>query len=305
MLVWILIVTMISVTAFVHPIPIPDRYPFVLQVEKIIYEFQADDFALPSPKEDDWPYSEENFRRLDNSNDAIFYESPRFVLHIEERTIQSLTSFYRNELTTLSKRRRNGHKLDLLDLCSSWVSHLPNDEIDSVSLGRVVGIGMNEKEISANKQLNEYYVQDLNENPSLHRFQDNSFDVVCITVSVDYLTKPKQVFQEIYRILRPAGIALISFSNRCFASKAIAMWLEADDIGRMTIVASYFHYSSVMPWQSIVALDLSPPRLTPPERPKIEDILTDPTKGWAWMSTVAAVNKANAADPLFVVKAIK
>ena len=57
-----------------------------------------------------------------------------------------------------------------------------------------------------------------------------------------------------YRILKPGGIALMSFSNRCFPTKAIAMWLQADDIGRLTIVASYFHYSAI--WSSIEAFDL-------------------------------------------------
>jgi SAM-dependent methyltransferase len=303
---WIFIlITMISATAFVHTIPlIHGRYKFSLLTQKTIYEFQTEDFAP------DWPYAEENFRRLDNSNDAMFYQSSRFVLHMEERTIQSLTKFYRKELTAL--QRMNGRKLDVLDLCSSWVSHLPtNDNAgdnDNLSYGRIVGIGMNEEELLANSQLNEYYVHDLNQNPSLPYFEDHSMDVVCIVASVDYLTKPRQLFQEIYRILRPNGIAIISFSNRCFASKAIAMWLETDDIGRITIVASYFHYSSYTTesmWKSIVALDLSPPRLRPPVRPNLQDILTDPTQGWAWMNTVAAVNKANAADPLLVVKAVK
>ena len=82
---------------------------------------------------------------------------------------------------------------------------------------------MNQKELEANKQLNDFVVQDLNENPILSQFEDNSFDVICNVVSVDYLTKPLEIFKEMHRILRPGGISLMSFSNRCFPTKAIAM----------------------------------------------------------------------------------
>merc|ERR1712216_346876 len=122
----------------------------------------------------------------------------------------------------------------------------------------------NERELAANKQLNDFVVQDLNENPSLSQFEDNSFDVICNVVSVDYLTKPLEMFQEMHRILRPGGISLMSFSNRCFPTKAIAMWLQADDIGRLTIVGSYYHYSAK--WASIEALDIKEMQQTP-ERP--------------------------------------
>eukprot|EP00957_Ditylum_brightwellii_P174633 13297194-Ditylum_brightwellii.AAC.1 len=118
--------------------------------------------------------------------------------------------------------------VDVLDLCSSWISHLPND---GVSLGRVVGVGMNEAELKANQQLTEYYTQDLNKQPDLSQFDDESFDVVCNVVSVDYLTQPLDIFKEVHRVLRPGGVSLVSFSNRCFPTKAVAMWLQADDIG--------------------------------------------------------------------------
>lgn len=91
---------------------------------------------------------------------------------------------------------------------------------------------MNEKELEANKALTEYHCQDLNRNPTLSQFEDESFDFVCNVVSVDYLTNPLEVFKETHRVLRKDGRALISFSNRLFATKAVAMWLQADDIGK-------------------------------------------------------------------------
>jgi SAM-dependent methyltransferase len=270
-----------------------------LEAQKSICTFDKDDFALATGE---WPYTEADMTRLDSSDDSRFYDAPRFVTHIDDRAIESLTNFYREELAALALRKKDGN-IDVLDLCSSWISHLPDINADVIPFGRVVGVGMNEQELAANEQLTEYYVQDMNVDPSLSRFEDNSFDVICNVVSVDYLTQPREIFQEMHRILRPGGIALMSFSNRCFATKAVNMWLQADDIGRMTIVASYFHYTA--PWASIEAVDIIPAKMNAPERPNVSDIFANPAKGWAWMSTVGAVNKANSGDPMFVVKAEK
>jgi len=290
---------------------------------KQICEFEAGDFPLPTGE---WAYDEADLRRLDESDDNRFYDVPRFVTHIDDAAIEALTNFYRQEMTNLvamkkRKSKKNGGgggnddaKIDVLDLCSSWISHLP----DGIPYGRVVGIGMNRDELAANTQLTEFRVQDLNQNPYLRSeessssssssssslsFDDSSFDVVCNVVSVDYLTKPREIFQETHRLLRPGGMALISFSNRCFPTKAVSMWLQADDIGRMSIVGSYFHYTAK--WKSIEALNLKPPIRDIPERPSFQDMFQNPAKGFAWMNTAAAVQKANSGDPMFAVKAVK
>eukprot|EP00978_Attheya_sp_CCMP212_P034687 scaffold146669_cov47-Attheya_sp.AAC.1 len=266
-----------------------------------ICTFDASDFALPTGE---WPYSKADLNRVDNSDDGFFYDAPRFVTHIDEGAIQRLTDFYKEELTAaaIQKKAKKGDEtsLDVLDLCSSWISHFPTD--DSIPFGRVIGVGMNEEELAENKQLTEYYAQDLNKNPQMARFKDNSFDVVCNVVSVDYLTSPLEVFQEMHRILRPGGRALISFSNRCFPTKAIAMWLQADDIGRLTIVGSYFHYSAE--WISIEALSTKDAIQTP-KRPSVQEIMANPSAAFAWASTAAAVAKSNSGDPMFIVKGTK
>jgi len=273
---------------------------FSKSTAKSICFFDDSDFA---GQVGDWPYQASDLNRLDNSADDQFYAEPRFVTHIDEGAIASLTSFYENELQQLQKQQ-DGAPLDILDLCSSWISHFPQTNNDNdLQYGRVVGLGMNEKELAANSQLTEFVVQDLNDNPSLSQFEDNSFDVICNVVSVDYLTQPRAMFQEMHRILKPGGVALMSFSNRCFPTKAVAMWLQADDIGRLTIVASYFHYAAT--WKTIEALDLKGDPLPTPKRPKASDILSNPAVGWAWMNSAAAVAKQNQGDPMFVVKAIK
>lgn len=257
---------------------------------KSICTFDESDFA---GKMGDWPYSTADLNRIDNTEDSNFYDAPRFVTHIDDAAISALTKYYQEEFSAL-----NLEKVDILDLCSSWISHLPKE----IQYGNVVGVGMNEEELKANEQLTEYYVQDMNQKPTLEQFEDNSFDVICNVVSVDYLTKPLEIFQEMHRILRPNGIALMSFSNRCFPTKAIAMWLQADDIGRLTIVGSYYHYAAN--WDSIEALDLKD-RLEAPKRPSTQEIFANPALGLAWMNAAGEVAKNNAGDPMFVVKGVK
>ncbi|KAL9183609.1 hypothetical protein ACHAXT_004465 [Thalassiosira profunda] len=258
---------------------------------KSICSFDESDFA---GKQGDWPYTAADLNRIDNTADDVFYYQPRFVTHIDDAAISSLTKFYAQEFASIDKE-----SLDVLDLCSSWISHLPEE---GVTYGKVWGVGMNERELSANKQLTDFVVQDLNDNPIMSQFEDNSFDVICNVVSVDYLTKPLEIFQEMHRILRPGGRCLMSFSNRCFPTKAIAMWLQADDIGRLTIVGSYYHYSAQ--WASIEALDIKDMQSTP-ERPSAGDIMKNPSLGLAWMTAASAVAKNNQGDPMFVVKGVK
>eukprot|EP00980_Cylindrotheca_fusiformis_P007310 scaffold1525_cov142-Cylindrotheca_fusiformis.AAC.110 len=257
---------------------------------KSICTFEETDFA---GRQGEWPYVASDLNRLDNSDDSAFYDSPRFVTHIDDSAISALTDFYDQEISALGLESP-----DVLDLCSSWISHLP----DTVKYGKVVGVGMNKQELEANKQLTNYYLQNLNQQPRLAQFEDNSFDVICNVVSVDYLTKPLEIFQEMHRILRPNGISLMSFSNRCFPTKAIAMWLQADDIGRLTIVASYYHYSAE--WKSIEAFDLKDTQKAP-QRPSAKEMMKNPALGFAWMSAAGAVAKSNSGDPMFVVKGVK
>merc|ERR1712194_577631 len=96
----------------------------------------------------------------------------------------------------------------------------------------------------------------------------------CNVVSVDYLTKPLEIFREMHRVLRPGGISIMSFSNRCFPTKAIAMWLQADDIGRLTIVASYYHYAAK--WENIEAFNMKETQAVP-ERPSAGDLFKTPS----------------------------
>mmetsp|Transcript_13015 Transcript_13015/g.40075 ORF Transcript_13015/g.40075 Transcript_13015/m.40075 type:complete len:268 (+) Transcript_13015:90-893(+) len=178
----------------------------------------------------EWPFSPRDFDRTDESSDTYFYNSPRLVYHIDDKCIAALTNYYAKVLP---------QDADLLDICSSWVSHLPS----SFKGKRISGLGMNEAELKRNDRLTDYAVKDLNADPKLP-YEDNSFDVVTNVVSVDYLAKPLEVFKEVRRVLRPGGLAIMSFSNRCFPTKAINIWLSTNDFEHMFIVGCYFHYAT-------------------------------------------------------------
>ncbi len=164
--------------------------------------------------------------KLDGSDDTLFYDYPRFVTHVDEGFIQQLTDLYRDRLKPQTR---------ILDLMSSWISHLPDD----VEFEHIEGHGLNAEELARNPRLNHYFTQDLNQNQSL-LLADQSFDAVLIAVSVQYLQHPEAVFAEIHRLLKPGGQAIISFSNRMFFQKAIQAWRDGSERDRVELVKRYF-----------------------------------------------------------------
>ncbi|WP_338038803.1 class I SAM-dependent methyltransferase [Neosynechococcus sphagnicola] len=164
--------------------------------------------------------------KLDDTDDALFYQSPRFVTHVDDGFIQQLTDLYREYLQP---------GMRVLDLMSSWVSHLPED----LTFADVVGQGMNGEELSRNPRLEHYFVQDLNQTLQLP-LADQSFDAVLNSVSVQYLQYPEAIFTEIHRILKPGGVAIVSFSHRMFFQKAIQSWREGSEASRLELVKDYF-----------------------------------------------------------------
>jgi SAM-dependent methyltransferase len=164
--------------------------------------------------------------KLDDTDDTLFYSYPRFVTHVDEGFIKQLTDLYRERLKPNTR---------ILDMMSSWVSHLPEE----MEFAHIEGHGLNEEELGRNSRLDHNFVQDLNKNPKLP-LPDGDFDAVLICVSVQYLQYPDAVFSEIHRVLKPGGIAIISFSNRMFYQKAIAAWRDGSESSRVELVKSYF-----------------------------------------------------------------
>lgn len=165
------------------------------------------------------------FERIDRGDDLQFYEQPRFVTHIDDATIAALTDFYRERLEPGAR---------VLDLMSSWVSHLPEDE----TYGSVVGHGMNAAELGHNPRLGAWHVQDLNADPQLP-WPKQSFDAALIAVSIQYLTRPVDVLAEVARVLAPGGEVIIATSHRCFPTKAVWAFRHLPPEERVRLIAVY------------------------------------------------------------------
>ncbi|MDO9313522.1 MAG: methyltransferase domain-containing protein [Burkholderiaceae bacterium] len=165
------------------------------------------------------------FAKLDSGDDLAFYMQPRLVTHIDERAAAALTGFYRSRVPQGGR---------VLDLMSSWVSHLPKDG----TYAEVVGHGMNAEELGANPRLDRWFVQDFNQNPVL-ALDDQSFDAALACAGVQYLQRPAEVFNEVRRVLVPGAPFIVSFSNRCFPTKAVEVWRALDISGHAALVKLY------------------------------------------------------------------
>lgn len=186
-----------------------------------------------------WP---EPLPRQDEADDAEFYSFSRFVTHIDDGAIEAVKGLYR-ELLPVGGR--------VLDLMSSWISHLPEE----AKYAEVVGVGMNASELAKNPRLDRYFVQDLNRAVALP-FASGYFDAAAICVSIDYLVRPTAVVQELGRVVTPGGVLVITFSNRCFPTKAVAPWGYLDDAGHSEFVEA--RVSAAGNWTDIASLDRSP-----------------------------------------------
>ena len=182
----------------------------------------------------------------DETPDEDFYQSPRMVAHVDEGTLTALTEFYRSFIPQHS---------DVLDLMSSWISHLPGE----VQLGRVVGLGMNADELAANTQLTQWSVQNLNDQPILP-YASESFDRALIVVSIQYLRRPIDVLLSVHNVLREGAEIAIAMSHRLFPTKAIVAFQSLSVDERMNLVRYYLDKAG---FREIKLIDCSPPNADP------------------------------------------
>ena len=193
------------------------------------------------PSTDD-VYPAEFFKRQDETDDALFYREPRLLVHIDEAAVEAVGEYLRQALP---------ENAAILDLMSSWRSHLP----DGFSWKALVGLGLNEIELAENPQLDERIIHDINNVPSLP-FEDERFDAAVVTVSVQYIRSPLEVFSEVRRVLKPGAAFHVIYSNRMFPTKAVSIWQNLDDRRRAELIFSYFMKSGG--WSPPKAVDASP-----------------------------------------------
>lgn len=175
------------------------------------------------------PFKPHFFEREDDSPDPYFYAQARMLVHIDDHAIEAASRLYAELLPQRGA---------ILDLMSSFKSHMPPE----LEWKRLCGLGMNDEELRANDQLTEYLVHDLNKKPVMP-FGDDEFDGAVVTVSVQYMTKPLEIFREVCRVLKPDAPFIVTYSNRMFPTKAVRIWRALDDRERAGLIISYFKYA--------------------------------------------------------------
>src|SRR5581483_1976069 len=175
------------------------------------------------------PFTPEMFERMDDGDDALFYASPRKVVHIDDGAIAAAGQAIAAILPSHSV---------LLDLMSSWRSHFPA----GIAKQELIGLGLNAEEMADNPDLDTYVVHDLNANPRLP-FADATFDGAVVTVSIQYMIRPLETFAEMARILKPGAPFLVLFSNSMFPTKAVRIWQSLRDGQRASLIRAYFEHA--------------------------------------------------------------
>ena len=170
--------------------------------------------------------SDSSFKRMDDREDSLFYETARLVQHLDRTAIDQVSEIHGRFLQP---------GMQVLDLMSSWVSHIP----ESVTDLNVTGLGMNADELARNPRLSSKVIQDINLQTSLP-FDDRQFDAVICSASVEYLTEPLAVFRELGRVLKPGAPAIITFTDRWFPTKVIELWTALHPFERLALVQEYF-----------------------------------------------------------------
>lgn len=204
------------------------------------------------------------FNRDDAGDDRRFYTRPRLVPHIDTHAAGTIAGLYGRLIAPGSR---------VLDLMSSWTSHLP----DALETASVAGLGMNADELARNARLQARVVHDLNRVPRLP-YADAAFDAVVCTVSVEYLTQPQAVFADVARVLAPGGLFAVTFSDRWFPTKAIRLWKELHPFERMGMVLELFHQTG-----------------------RFRDLETFSSRGWPRPENDKYADQLADSDPVFAV----
>jgi len=207
------------------------------------------------------------YQRLDADHDLRFYTAPRLVGHIDAQASSLLQNIYAGFLQQNDR---------VLDLMSSMHSHLPHNYNLSVT-----GLGLNKLELRKNFILNNHLVYDLNET-GLLPFDNNTFDAVVCSLSIEYLTRPREIISEVSRVLVPGGKAMFSFSNRWFPPKVTRLWLELHDFERMGLVLDYLLENSMF-----------------------SELCTFSARNWPQPADDRYAAEITASDPIFIVVGTK
>jgi len=171
----------------------------------------------------------------------MFYSSPRFVHHIDDNAVMSLTEYYTSQLPDIGSSSASSKKPTILDICSSWTSHVP---ANTSATYNIHGMGMSRPELAKNPELKSYVVKDMNDDPEIEISADlTPISMTMCTVSIDYLNKPLEVLASIARKTEPGGKIHLAISNRCFPTKVVKWWTYASEEERLEGVCRYLYFA--------------------------------------------------------------
>lgn len=179
----------------------------------------------------EWPFTQRDFSRRDGRSDREFYRRLNYTTHVDDAAIVALRTYY-SKLEAFSSANAA-----VLDLACSHISHFP-----SGAISENIGLGMHEAELARNPQLQSYSAYDLNANPKLP-YPDERFDLVTCACSIDYFMYPLALLSEVARVLKPGGSVHLSFSNRCFPTKAVRVWMSTNDAGHVWLVGAMLRFA--------------------------------------------------------------
>jgi hypothetical protein len=262
-----------------------------------------------TPRHASWPYNPSDFTRQDSSSDTNFYSSPRFVTHIDDAAIASLSNYYDSVLP------RKGR---ILDFCSSWISHYPPtiataaQQQSETPVLKITGMGMNAAELAANPLLNNgRLLTDLNANPdiisplrsskAIGTTESDLLDASTCVVSIDYLTSPVAVLRSVLEATKPGGTVHLTISNRCFPTKAMSRWLRVDEEERLLMVGDYLHFAG---WKKIEIVELSNGKVKQQQQAQPSSSSSS-TTGASSLQGLFGWMGMNSRDPLWVVRATR
>eukprot|EP00640_Fibrocapsa_japonica_P000093 CAMPEP_0113938004 /NCGR_PEP_ID=MMETSP1339-20121228/4449_1 /TAXON_ID=94617 /ORGANISM="Fibrocapsa japonica" /LENGTH=546 /DNA_ID=CAMNT_0000940931 /DNA_START=71 /DNA_END=1711 /DNA_ORIENTATION=+ /assembly_acc=CAM_ASM_000762 len=194
-----------------------------------------------------WPYTDEQFERLNNDADGDFYKVARMEEIFDQEAGELLVGHH-------ARYHKDGDRV--LEIGASFKSYLPTN----ISYASVVGLGMQMEEMNKNEMLTERVAQDLNQDVTLP-FEDDSFDHIVIANTIEFMVKPKELYREMQRVLRPGGLLNVAFTHgsflKAYEPKKINLWKQMNDAQHMWILASFMKFSSARGWRNMKGYQLS------------------------------------------------
>lgn len=144
----------------------------------------------------------------------------------------------------------------ILDLGAGAFNPLP----PGFPVRELVGVDASAEALARNKALSSSVVLDLNDPLVTLPFEGGAFDAVVCVATAEFLTEPRRLFREVFRVLRPGGVCQIVFASKGTYTGDESMeckyWSDFNDAQKLYVAGSFFQFSSGG-WSQLKGYDLS------------------------------------------------